>query len=190
MQVSDMVRRWSGGCRCAWAIPLVLRGAMLVPRERVACLHPVQFFESSVGRCPVGCGGRCSGSQPQRRLGWLHGLVDHRQQLAGQGGQVDLVAKVGAEGGDGVGGVVAAAVEAAVDPLLDAAAGRLEGGGYGQGGGGDYQAGVAAQELAEPEHDRGVAAAEQHRQEPVGQGAADDPVKVIEPLAQDRRPGG
>ena len=37
--------------------------------------------------------------------GWLHGLVDYGQQLAGEGGQVDLVAQPGAEGGDGVGGV-------------------------------------------------------------------------------------
>jgi hypothetical protein len=32
-------------------------------------------------------------SQPERRPGWLHGLVNHGQQLAGQGGQVDLVAE-------------------------------------------------------------------------------------------------
>ena len=61
---------------------------------------------------------------------------------------------------DGAGGVVAAAVEAPVDPLLDAAAGRLEGRGHGQGGAGHDQAGVSAQELAEPQHHRGVAASQ------------------------------
>jgi hypothetical protein len=55
---------------------------------------------------------------------------------------------------------VAAAVEAPVDGPLDAPAGRLEDGGHGQGGGGHDQAGVAAQELAQPEDDQDVAAAE------------------------------
>jgi hypothetical protein len=30
--------------------------------------------------------------KPQRRPGWLHRLINHRQQLDGQGVQVDLVA--------------------------------------------------------------------------------------------------
>ena len=51
-----------------------------------------------MGRRLVDCRGRCLGSQPQRGPGGLHGLVDHGQQLAGQGGQVDLVAQAGAEG--------------------------------------------------------------------------------------------
>ena len=42
----------------------------------------------------------------------------------------------------GLAGVVAAPVEAAVDRLLDAAAGRLEHRGHGQGGGGHGQAGA------------------------------------------------
>ena len=57
-----------------------------------------------------------------------------------------------AEGGDGLGGVVAAAVEAPVDPLLDAASGRLEDGGHGQSRAGHDQAGVPPQELAQSEH--------------------------------------
>jgi hypothetical protein len=61
-------------------------------------------------------------------------LVDHGQQLGPQGVQVDLVPQAGAEGGDGLGGVVAAPVEAAVHGGLDAAAGRLEQRRHGQGG--------------------------------------------------------
>src|SRR5215204_602791 len=61
-------------------------------------------------------------AQPQRCRGRLHGVVDHAQQLAGQGVQVDLVTQAGAEGGDRLGGVVAAAVEAAVHHRLDPAA--------------------------------------------------------------------
>jgi hypothetical protein len=89
-------------------------------------------------------------------VGRLHGLVDHGQQLAVQGVQVDLVAQAGAERGDGAGGVVAA-VEAAVDRGLDPAPQRLEHRGNGQGGGGHDQAGALGQEAAEAEHDPGVA---------------------------------
>ena len=52
-------------------------------------------------RRSVGCGRRSLGSQPQRCRGWLHGLVDHGQQLRVQGGQIELVAEAGAEGVDG-----------------------------------------------------------------------------------------
>jgi hypothetical protein len=93
--------------------------------------------------------GRTGGrAQPQRGLSRLHGLSGHRQQLGGQGVQVDLLAKAGAERLDGLGGVVATPVEAAVDRLLDAAAGRLEHRGHGQGGGGNNQGRVLAQEPA------------------------------------------
>jgi hypothetical protein len=59
-------------------------------------------------------------SQPERHHRGLHGAVGHRQQLSGQGRQVDLLAEPVAEGGDGAGGVVAPAVEEAVDQGLDA----------------------------------------------------------------------
>jgi hypothetical protein len=36
----------------------------------------------------------------------------------------------------------------------------------------------------------GVGATKQHRQQPIGQGAADDPIDLIEPIAQDRDPNG
>jgi hypothetical protein len=47
----------------------------------------------------------------------LHRLVNHGQQLGGQGVQVDLVAEPGGELLHGSRGVIAAAVEAS-DPLL------------------------------------------------------------------------
>ena len=61
-------------------------------------------------RRSVGSGRRSSRSQPQRRPSGLHGLVDHGPELGRERVQVDLVAQAGAEGGDGLGGVVAAAV--------------------------------------------------------------------------------
>jgi hypothetical protein len=48
-----------------------------------------------------------------------------------EGVEVDLVAQVGGERLDGLGGVVLAAVEAPVNRGLDAPAGRLEQGGHG-----------------------------------------------------------
>src|SRR4029450_5905027 len=107
--------------------------------------------ENLVRRRPLDCGGLSLRSQPERRLGRLHGLVDYGQQIGGQGGQVDLVTQAGAEGLDDPGRVVAAAVEAPVHGLLDAAAGRLEGGGYGQGWRPPPQRGRSAYEQCVPE---------------------------------------
>jgi hypothetical protein len=73
-------------------IPSVLHGAMIA-LERAATESRSPPAEEAVSRRPVGCAGRSLRSQPERRPGWLHGLVDHGQQLAGQGGQVDLVAE-------------------------------------------------------------------------------------------------
>ena len=80
------------------------------------------------------------GLKPERDPGRLHGLVNDRQQLGGEGIEVDLVAQADAERFDRLGGVVLASVEAPVNRLLDAAAGRLEQGGHGQGGPGDRPA--------------------------------------------------
>jgi hypothetical protein len=80
--------------------------------------------------------------QPERRLGWL--------QLAAQGGQVDLHAEPVAEGGDRAGGVIAAAVEAAVDEGLNPAAQRLEHRRHRQGRGGHDQAGALGQQPSSP----------------------------------------
>jgi hypothetical protein len=57
-------------------------------------------------------------------MGRLHGLVNDRQQLGGEGIKVDVLAQADAERLDGLGRVVLAAVEVPVNSLLDAAAGR------------------------------------------------------------------
>ena len=88
---------------------------------------------------------------------------------------------------DGAGGVVAASVEAAIHGPLDTVTGWLEQRGHGQGGAGHDQTGVAAKHLTEAKDHHGVAATQQHRQQPPGQGAADDPVQVIQPVANDGR---
>ena len=59
----------------------------------------------------------------------MDSLIDHNQQLTGQGVQVDLVLEPDAEGVDRLGRVVAAAVKPSVDGLLDASAQGLEQGG-------------------------------------------------------------
>jgi hypothetical protein len=76
------------------------------------------------------------GSKPKRDAGRLHRLVNDRQHLGGKGIEVDLVAQAGGERLDGLGRVVLAPVEAAVNRGLDATAGWLEQGGGGQGGAG------------------------------------------------------
>jgi hypothetical protein len=55
-------------------------------------------------------------TQPQRRLGRLHRLVDHGQQLGGEGVQVGLPAQP-AERLDCAGGVVAAPVHGLLGPF-------------------------------------------------------------------------
>jgi hypothetical protein len=107
-------------------------------------------------------------------------VADHRQQLGLQGPQVDLVPQPGREPLDGAGGVVAAAVEAAVHRLLDAAAGRLEQGGNGQGGRGHRPAGGGladpARQLPADQGQAGVDAPEPDGEQPVDQGAVQQPV--------------
>jgi hypothetical protein len=49
-------------------------------------------------------------------------VVDHGQQLGAERVKVDLLAQPGREGVHRAGGVIAAAVEAPVDQVLDAAA--------------------------------------------------------------------
>jgi hypothetical protein len=61
----------------------------------------------------------------------------------------------------------------------------LEGGRHRQGRAGHGQARAAAEELAQQQHRARVAEAEQHGQQPVDQRPLDDPVQVVEPVAQD-----
>ena len=70
---------------------------MIAPLERAVTESRSPPAEEAVSRRPVGCASRSLRSQPERRPGWLHGLVDHGQQFAGQGGQVELVAETGRE---------------------------------------------------------------------------------------------
>ena len=90
------------------------------------------------------------GSKPERDPGRLHSLVHDRQQLVREGIEVDLVAQAGGEHLDCRSRVVVASVEAAVNHLLDAAPGRLEQRGHGQGRSGHDQAGLSPEELAQP----------------------------------------
>ena len=68
-------------------------------------------------------------------MGRLHGLVRDPDQVGRDHPEVDLAAQAGAERLDDADGVVAPAVEALVDQVLDLASGGLEQRGHGQGGG-------------------------------------------------------
>jgi hypothetical protein len=60
------------------------------------------------GGAPLARRGR---PKPQRRARWLHGLVHHGEEVGAEDIELEVVAEAGAEAGDGLGGVVAAAVD-------------------------------------------------------------------------------
>jgi hypothetical protein len=74
--------------------------------------------------------------QPERNPWSVHGLVDHGDEFRAQGIQVDLVAKVGVEGLNGL--------AAPIHHGLGTATQRLEHRRHGKGGAGDGQARVLA----------------------------------------------
>ena len=86
----------------------------------------------------------------------------------------------------GVGGVVAAAVEAPVDQVLDPAPQRREQRGHGQGGGGHGQAARPLGELGGGRDDQQVGHDQQGGDHRVGDGPADQPVQVPQPVAEHR----
>src|SRR5215471_18888320 len=63
--------------------------------------------------------GWCRWTQPERDVGWLHRLLHHRQQALAQLVQVHFLPQGGAESCHGLGGVILAAVETAIDDRLD-----------------------------------------------------------------------
>src|SRR5215211_3554283 len=150
----------------------------------------VSIARSRVGRLPGQPRAHGRGAEPQGGLGGLHGLVDHAQQLGVQGGQVDLVAEADREGVHGAGGVVAAAVEAPVDQVLDPAAQRLEQGGGGQGQGGHGQAPRALGQAGGGGQDEQVGDDQQGGDQRVGDGPGDQAVQVPQPVAQHRHRDG
>src|SRR5215207_2726511 len=150
----------------------------------------VSIARSRVGRLPGQPRPHGRGAEPQGGLGGLHGLVDHAQQLGVQGGQVDLVAQADREAVHGAGGVVAAAVEAPVDQVLDPAAQGLEQGGGGQGGGGHGQAAGVAGQAGGGREDEQLGDDQQGGDQGVGDGAAGQPVQVPQPVAQHRHRDG
>jgi hypothetical protein len=128
-------------------------------------------------------------SQPQRRPGGFHGPVDHSKQLGREGVQVHFVAEAGAEGLDRPGRVVATPVEAPVHGGLDAAAGRSEHCCRGQGRGSDQPARrvrTGAGHQHEQQRSGHIAQPEGRGEQPVDQGAVDDPVDVVQPVLQHR----
>src|SRR4029453_15439452 len=99
-------------------------------------------------------------------------------------------AEPGGEGVHGAGGVEAAAVEAAVDLVLDAAAQGLEQGGGGQGGGGHGQAAGAAGQAGGGGQDQQGGDEQQGGDGGVGDGPGDQAVQVPQPIAQHRHRDG
>jgi hypothetical protein len=106
--------------------------------------------------------------------------------------QVDLVPQAGAERLDRPSRVVAAAVETPIHHSLDAVAEWLEQSRHHQGGAGHGQGRLPADrvnELSEAEHAAGIDDAEQRREQAIDQRAVDEPVDVVQLVAQDRHAG-
>jgi hypothetical protein len=86
------------------------------------------------------------------------------------------------------------AVEAPVHDRLDATAGRLEQRGHRQGGAGHRPArripAHPTEQLAQDQDRAGVDAGQQGGEQPVDQGAVDQPVDLVEAVPQDRDPDG
>ncbi len=88
--------------------------------------------------------------------------------------------------------VVAAAVEAPVDSSLDSGPHGTEERGDGERGDGDGQVRASAERrehLLEAEHDPEVGAGEERRDRAVDDRPVDDPVELVEAVAEDGDPG-
>jgi hypothetical protein len=141
---------------------------------------PAQIGASDRRRFEVGKASRCRPTGPAAKggSGGLHGLVDHGQQVAVEGVQVDLVPQPGRELVDGAGGVIAAAVEAPVDQLLDPAPQRLEQGDGAQGDGGHREAARPLEQAGGRGQDQHIRQGQQGGDQRVSDGPADQAVQV------------
>ena len=72
--------------------------------------------------------------QPEGDKCRLHGFFDDGEQVSAKLAQIDFAAQGRAEGGQRPGGVILAAIEAAINQRLETAAQRLEEGGNRQSG--------------------------------------------------------
>src|SRR5215217_5352214 len=128
-------------------------------------------------------------AQPHRDVGWLHGFPYDPYELASKGVEVRLVSELGREALQRLYRIVLPTVEAAVDKALDAAPGRVEQGGYRQGGGHDHELGTLAGQGAEEqlEHDDAAEVEDrEHRgEQAVDEGTVYDEIYVVEVVAQD-----
>src|SRR5215211_1678832 len=136
------------------------------------------------------------GMQPQRDVRGLHRLPYHPHQILLQRLEVRLVPQLDGEGFQGLPGVVLAAVEAAVNEGLDAPTHRVEERRYREGGDHHGQlrllllSGEEAENCLYRRHAPEVDGEKRRRKRPVDEGAVDDDVYVVEPIAKNGYPHG
>src|SRR5580700_6548015 len=123
--------------------------------------------------------------RPERDVGGFQSPVHDAGQVGLHGAQVDGVLQPGGERFYGAVGVVAGAVEPPVDDALDLAPDRVEQGGGGQGGSRDCYRGFDGEYLGGQQDQAGVHPDQQPGHDRVGQRAGDDPVDVVQAVAQD-----
>src|SRR6266699_6511647 len=131
-------------------------------------------------------------TQPERDMGWLHRLLHHRQQALAQLVQVHLVAQGGTESGQGLSGVILAAVETPVNNPLDALAERLEQNVDRQRGEDNSHAVVladdATQERLQANHQAHVNHRQDNSQRAIYKRAIDKHINIPQPVAQHSEP--
>ena len=118
--------------------------------------------------------------------------ADDFAELGAERLELDLPSQAGAECLERAGGVDLRAVEAAVDERLDPPPGGAEKGGDGEGRSGDGELVPlceGAERGLEPDDDAEVEARERCGQEAVDERAVDDPVDLVQAVAEDRDPG-
>ncbi len=125
---------------------------------------------------------------------WLHGFLYDLKQVLAQLAQVHLAAEGGTEGFQGPGRVIFTTVEAMVDGGLDAMAQGLEEGSNDQGGDDDGDTAVLAddapQERLQANDQANIDRRQDDRECAIDQGAVDDDVDIVEPVAQQGDPDG
>src|SRR5690242_13600297 len=132
-----------------------------------------------------------SGAEPKREMRWLHRISYDMQQLVGERLQVNLLPERRRQPGQRAGGIIAAAVEAAINASLEATAQRLKERGDNKGRRDDSQrrflpnASHCLDERLSANHTKEVDASEDGSQRTVDQCPIDEQIDVKELIAQD-----
>ena len=156
-----------------------------VDGERIDGKLPLEGLEDAIRAAVRAASAGLTSAGPDPDLGGLQRGLDHGGQVGADGIQVDRVLEPGGERGDRLVRVIPGPVEAPVHPVLNSPPHGVEQGGGGQGGGGHRHRAVDPEHLGGQQDQARVDPDQQAGDDRVGQGPGDDPVDVVQPVAQD-----